>query len=178
MLGGGAANYLGREGGPLTPQQQHHCPYCPQSFSFHSILKRHLRTHTGEKPFECPSCDYRSAYKYHVARHMKLHSVPTPQSLLEGGGVVMLPLGASETPGGDAGGMSHALTHGEGIIAVLPPTHTPLSEGAPSSSRGGQEPDTHGTPSMSELDAMSVLMAAHEAPGRTQHHQHLPPSTH
>ncbi|GFU83062.1 transposable element Tcb1 transposase [Trichonephila clavipes] len=38
------------------------CPYCPYSAAFNSILKRHILTHTGERPFTCTVCHKGIAY--------------------------------------------------------------------------------------------------------------------
>ncbi|KAG7165994.1 Zinc finger protein 513-like 6, partial [Homarus americanus] len=41
----------------------HQCPYCPYATHVTTNLKKHARTHTGEKPFSCPYCPFRTTQK-------------------------------------------------------------------------------------------------------------------
>lgn len=38
---------------------RHQCPHCPKSFTQRSNLTRHVRIHTGVKPYSCMYCDKR-----------------------------------------------------------------------------------------------------------------------
>ncbi|KAF2347375.1 Zinc finger C2H2-type [Trinorchestia longiramus] len=47
------------------------CSICYKDFGRNWLLKRHMRTHTGEKPYACGFCDYRSSYRYQLAMHVQ-----------------------------------------------------------------------------------------------------------
>ncbi|XP_075220814.1 zinc finger protein 236-like [Lycorma delicatula] len=55
---------------PLHPNQ---CKYCPKSFRKPSDLTRHLRIHTGERPFMCQCCYKSFTVKSTLDSHMKTH---------------------------------------------------------------------------------------------------------
>lgn len=48
----------------------HQCPICFKRFGLKSDLRRHIRTHTGEKPFACDFCSFRTALKGNLKRHL------------------------------------------------------------------------------------------------------------
>ncbi|XP_068240487.1 longitudinals lacking protein, isoforms H/M/V-like isoform X23 [Palaemon carinicauda] len=47
------------------------CGLCGRVCGSYIDLTRHIRTHTGEKPFQCPYCSYRAAHSSNVRRHVR-----------------------------------------------------------------------------------------------------------
>ncbi|XP_042892426.1 protein jim lovell-like isoform X17 [Penaeus japonicus] len=62
--------------GPGQPPRRkiHTCSYCGYSTMYSTGLKRHMRSHTGYKPYACPHCEYSTITKYHLQRHIRIHN--------------------------------------------------------------------------------------------------------
>nr|KAG5685210.1 hypothetical protein BaRGS_003923 [Batillaria attramentaria] len=56
-----------------TGQKPFHCKVCARSFSRSDHLTTHVRTHTGEKPFSCDVCGRKFARSDEKKRHAKVH---------------------------------------------------------------------------------------------------------
>lgn len=54
------------------------CPICRLGFSQPGNMKRHLRTHTGEKPYSCPHCKAAFSQTTHLKRHILTHTGERP----------------------------------------------------------------------------------------------------
>lgn len=56
----------------------HQCSMCAYSTNRKDCLMRHIRTHTGEKPFSCSLCSYSGKAKDKLIRHLRTHSGEKP----------------------------------------------------------------------------------------------------
>ena len=61
-----------------TGEKPYQCPQCDQRFAQKCHLTNHMRTHTGQKPYTCPQCDQRFAQKVTLTRHMRTHTQEKP----------------------------------------------------------------------------------------------------
>ncbi|XP_068614566.1 zinc finger protein 513-like [Brachionichthys hirsutus] len=56
----------------------HSCHVCGFSSRYANHVKRHMKTHNGEKPYNCPLCTYASAQLVNLQRHLRIHTGEKP----------------------------------------------------------------------------------------------------
>ncbi|XP_019731179.1 zinc finger and BTB domain-containing protein 8B isoform X1 [Hippocampus comes] len=77
------SDWIGEDTGDslLVPVKLHKCPFCPYTAKQKGIMKRHLRCHTGERPFPCPMCGKRFTRQEHLRTHaLSVHRHDLPMS--------------------------------------------------------------------------------------------------
>ncbi|XP_050692052.1 protein tramtrack, alpha isoform-like isoform X6 [Eriocheir sinensis] len=59
--------------GQVAPsdKQAFMCPVCGKQFGQPYNLRRHLTTHTGERPYRCPHCNYAASQNVHLEKHIR-----------------------------------------------------------------------------------------------------------
>uniref|UniRef100_A0A8C6TVH5 C2H2-type domain-containing protein n=1 Tax=Neogobius melanostomus TaxID=47308 RepID=A0A8C6TVH5_9GOBI len=63
-----------------TGERPYSCSTCNKAFARRSHLITHRRTHTGEKPFSCPTCNKAFARRSHLITHRRTHTGEKPFS--------------------------------------------------------------------------------------------------
>ncbi|XP_047741765.1 zinc finger protein 536-like [Hyalella azteca] len=58
------------------------CKYCGKHFVGRTDLERHIRTHTGERPYKCPLCPYSAAQKVTLKIHLEGKHKMVPDQVL------------------------------------------------------------------------------------------------
>lgn len=52
---------------------EYSCTLCSYTTNYHTNIKRHIRLHTGERPFRCPVCHKFFNEKGHFKKHLGVH---------------------------------------------------------------------------------------------------------
>ena len=72
------ANAVPQEPSKKLAKLDKHCPTCGKTFMKRSQMERHIRIHTGERPFACSVCKKAFNQKNALQKHMLKHSGERP----------------------------------------------------------------------------------------------------
>jgi uncharacterized Zn-finger protein len=62
-----------------TGEKPFHCEYCERSYSQKNDLVKHLRTHVGENTYKCQQCDVAFRLNAELRNHMLIHYRENPE---------------------------------------------------------------------------------------------------
>nr|XP_057925094.1 sal-like protein 1 isoform X2 [Doryrhamphus excisus] len=155
LTGGANASSTSSSGG--SSRLQHVCRFCGKIFSGDSALQIHLRSHTGERPYQCPVCLSRFTTRGNLKVHFLRHREQNPELSLS-----LLPpslfgvaLRATDTSGGSSTSEKKAKFRPEEEVYGNDLEVSGTNSGFPVGATGGSTPCTLPLPPSVDLALIS-----------------------